>query len=60
MQSDGGGWRDKWTVTGIPGKNLPNGVVTHTYGEKRRQVLRDNDFGAVRDAFSAYTEQMLA
>lgn len=42
------------------GKDLPKDVDVRTYGERRRQVLREAEFEEVRDRFVPYTNRMLA
>lgn len=42
------------------GSFLPNDVAVHTYGERRRQVLREVEFEDVRERFEHYTKQMFA
>jgi hypothetical protein len=42
------------------GQGLPADVDVKSYGEKRRQVLRDAEFEEVRDRFAPYIQQLLA
>ncbi len=42
------------------GKDLPADVEVQTYGEKKRQVLRDSEFEDIRRRFLLYTNQMIA
>lgn len=42
------------------GKDLPEGVEVHSYGERKRQVLRDSEFEDIKKRFSLYTSQMIA
>jgi predicted nucleic acid-binding Zn-ribbon protein len=42
------------------GQGLPNDVEIRSYGERKRQVLREAEFEEVRDRFAAYTNQMIA
>lgn len=42
------------------GQGLPANVDVRSYGEQRRQVLRETDFDEVRDRFVPYTQQLLA
>ena len=43
-----------------PGKGLPADTEIRSFGEKRRQVLRDNEFEEVNGRFAPYIQQMLA
>lgn len=42
------------------GQELPPDVDVRSYGERRRQVLREAQFEEVRDRFLPYTDQLLA
>jgi hypothetical protein len=42
------------------GRGLPDDIDVRSYGEQRRQVLREAEFDEVRDRFSPYTQQLLA
>lgn len=42
------------------GSNLPEGVEVHSYGERKRQVLRDSEFEDIKQRFAVYTNQMIA
>lgn len=43
-----------------PGKGLSAGTEIRSFGEKRRQVLRENEFEEVNGRFAPYMRQMLA
>ena len=42
------------------GPSLPADIDVRSYGEQRRQVLREADFDEVRDRFLPYTQQLLS
>jgi len=42
------------------GSNLPANVEVRVFGERKRQVLRENEFDDVRERFAVYTRQMIA
>lgn len=42
-----------------PGDALPDNVDVRSYGERRRQVLRESEFDEVQERFSHYTRQMV-
>jgi hypothetical protein len=42
------------------GQGLPDDVDIRSYGEQRRQVLRESEFEEVRNRFGIYTQQLLA
>jgi hypothetical protein len=39
---------------------LPANVEVRVFGERKRQVLRENEFDDVRERFAVYTRQMIA
>jgi hypothetical protein len=42
------------------GQGLADGVEVRSYGEQRRQVLREAQFDEVRDRFAPYFQQLIA
>ncbi len=42
------------------GKTVPTGVQVSTYGERKRQVLRDNEYDEVRAVFEPYFQAILS